>query len=109
MRNSGTGFSLLEIMITVILIAIVAVSAFAFLVYCGHFTAQTDAKMTAANFARETMEDLYMINYNSLPSNGSPALPTGSRLHDSYNGTRIYAVTDKADYKMIAVTVSWSQ
>ena len=134
MKNRRTGVSLIELMISVVLIAIVAVMALKFLIYCDAFAMKADAKIAAENFARETMEGLYQKQYADAAlttgsydagTTSSLALPAGtnfgSRLRNRYptsntNTMRIYTVgseqTDtltNTQYKVITVTVTWQQ
>ena len=115
--------SLIEVIVAAMLIAIAALSALSFLVYCSRLAMRTNLRITAANFARETMEGLYKKDYGSSYLKETKAegtvipkddpLPTGSefgsKLRDQYGGTRSYTVIDKGDYKIVTVKVNWNQ
>ncbi len=114
MNSAKSGFSLIEAVITFVLIAIISVVALSFFVYCTRMAIQNDARMVAANFARSTMEGLYKLDYNDARLNPqidtSQALPVGSVL-SRYPTTpsRTYTITDAGDYKLITVKVTWNQ
>jgi type II secretory pathway pseudopilin PulG len=118
MKNIKAGFYLVEAMLTITLIAIAAVTALSFAVYCEHLAIQTDERMVAANFVRETVEDLYKRAYNAA------GLSVTAGIYDPILGTsavgcaflsryptakRNYAITDMGAYKLITVTVTWDQ
>ena len=123
MRNTKAGFSLIEAVITVMLIAIVAVAALSIFAYCYRLALQADARIVAANFARETMEGLYKKDYgdtglNETVTHADP-LPAGTEFGGGFLGryptaTREYTIAENAateqssDYKLITVTMTWS-
>ena len=63
MKNRRAGISLIEIIIAIVLIAVVIITALQFLIYCDTFAMKADAKITAENFAKERMENLYQKEY----------------------------------------------
>lgn len=105
MRDYKRGLTLIEIILSIVLIAIVAITALGFLVYCGRFAVQAGTKITASNFARETMEDHYWDD----------TLVTES-VQDNLPGnrTRTYSVSDPVDgpngsqYRVTNVTIHWN-
>ena len=120
MKNTKAGFSLIEVVITALLIAIAAVTALSFIVYCDRLTLQADARITAANFARQTMERFYKRNYEDIRLNETggtlhplPASPTfGGGFRDRYpTAAREYTVTENTGYgyKLITTKVKWNQ
>ena len=120
MKNTKAGFSLIEVVITTLLIAIAAVTALSFIVYCDRLTLQADARVTAANFAREKMEDLYKKDYRdaSLNETGGTSYPLpvspafGGGFHDRYpTAAREYTVNENTGYgyKLITVKTKWDQ
>jgi type II secretory pathway pseudopilin PulG len=113
MKNTKAGFSLVEAILTIILIAIAAVVALPYLVYCSHFALQTDARMAAANLARGTVEGLYKRAYNDAglnPTTGTPDSLAGTVFLSRYpTAARNYTISDKGDYKLITATVTWDQ
>jgi len=115
MKNTKAGFSLVEAVITITLIAIAAVTALSFIVYCDRLALQADARIAAANFARETMENLYKRDYRDTILNVTIApisdpLPAGTALNRyPFTPSRRYTVTDMGDYKLITVKVTWNQ
>lgn len=113
---SRRGFTLVELIVAMMLISIIIVVGLQFLVYCQRFIIKSGTKLVAANFARETMEELYQDDYYSASLDvgaESKPLPTGvefaSNLADQYGGSRECTVTEDADYKVITVTVEWDE
>ena len=109
-----TGFSFVELMVGIIVVAAVSVTALEFLVHCQRLVLVPRLRLMAVNFARETMEGLYQQPYIELttPSAAELELPTGGEigvLRDRYGGTRNCTITDVDNYKVITVTVSWQR
>jgi len=120
MKNIKAGFSLIEAILAIILIVITAVGAFSYMVYCSRLTLQADTRIVAANFARETVEDLYKRNYsdprlNETTGDGlSDPLPSAPVFGGAFRSrhptaTRKYTIDDMGDYKLITVKVTWDQ
>ena len=106
----------MEMLVGIILIAIISVGAFEFFRHCRRFIVDTELRLSAANFSRETMEG---HSWNTeIAETGDwqddTGLPTGeefgSRLYDEYSGARQYKVETSADgdYNIIEVKVSWN-
>ena len=117
MRESkAKGFTLIDMIVGVVLIAIAAIGSLEFYYYCyKFFIARPKPTIEALNFAKESMEELYWIDSSSaaltLPLQ-APNLPlptTGNfkELGSRFNGSRSYSVVDKGSYKVLEVTVSW--
>ena len=114
MKNTKKeGFSLIETVIAITLIAIAAVASLSFFVYCDRLALQSDARITAANFCRGTVANFYEIDYSDASLNATTTdkddpLPAGSGFLSRYpTATRKYAITDRSDYKLITVKVKW--
>ncbi len=123
------GFTLIEVIVGIIIIAVTSLGAFEFFRYCRYFIVSAELRLSAANFARETMEGHSWDIEHSwwtdgkeegwqdefLPEEGTFA----SRLADEYSGERDYRFrrdnpgeppdpTKAADdYNIINVRVSW--
>lgn len=112
MKNRKSGMSLIEIMVGMILIAIIAITALGFSVYCNKFAMQTDLRLDATNFARETMESKYWLTglaLTPLVADNTTGSFAGSRLRTNYNGQRQYAVTNTdPNYNVLSVIVTWT-
>lgn len=129
MKIKNSGFSLVEVIISIMLIAVIIITSFQFLIHCESFAMKADAKIAATYFARETLEDLCQKPYtdeslaqgdHDATNTPSLALPTGaafgSRLCDRYGGTRTYTVGEEktddltgTNYRVIEVTVAWNE
>lgn len=119
MGKNVKGFTLVEAIVTIIIIAITSVVVLEFFVKFSTIIKQSELKFVAANFARETIEELYLKSYSDtalnpitdaddgLPVmggiNGSPA----GLLRDVYGGTRAYSIVQGTNYKVITATVRW--
>jgi len=119
MTHNRKGVTLVELMITIVVIAIAVVGSLEFFKFCQkNFIINSTLKLMASDFARETMEDLYYRDPDdldlitpkdvSLPSTGDFAT-----LADK-GGSRSYTVTQGTDaihgtkYKVITITVDWT-
>ena len=114
MKNNRKGFGLAEVIVTMLLVAIAAITALGFIVFCGRFVQQPELRLESANFGRETMEDLSMGSYASLVDGGPYSqLPMGGSgykgLQGTHGGNRTYSVKSNSDYKTITVSVTWTQ
>jgi type IV pilus assembly protein PilV len=112
-RRSVQGFTLLEIMITVVIVTvgIVAVVRSLSTGLRGDFA--VEGKTTALNFAQQKMETLFNAEYEDVTT--SPVDCTGSYLGwaqpDSTNFPDYYwcwTVTDNTNYKTVTVKVDWA-
>lgn len=115
-NSDKKGMSLIEVMLGMMLIAIIAILALGFSVYCNRFAMHTDLRLRAASFARETMESLYWTSPLNLPIVTNPtddlAAGTfkGNKFQTGYGATRRYTVTNTSDpnYEVISATVTWN-
>lgn len=108
------GFTFVEIIVAMIIIAIVAVSSLEFFYFCQKFfITPIKPKFMASNLARETMESLYWQLGSSLADTQEPeavALPDWDPGFNDYLGdwTMTYTVSTPAGnkgYKKIEVTI----
>ena len=113
MKSRAKGFTMLDMMIGVILIAIVAVGSLEFYRYCHKcFIANSKFTIEALGFAKESMERLCWLDSSDPAfSTPLPTLPsTGAfgELGSRSGSSRTYAVSaDKGGYKVLEVTVNW--
>ena len=98
-RTTNDGFTLVELLIGMVIIAVVSVMALSFLVYCEKLLLSPELRLIAANKAREKMEGLYWLDYGA--SGGSDS----GTLDGTYKWTRNWTVSQKTDYAVITVTV----
>jgi len=73
------GFTLIEAVVGAVLIAITAVLAFEFFVYCQRFSERTENSLVALNQAREAMERVY---WDADPASFGPVQVTPSDGYD---------------------------
>jgi len=111
MSKKTAGFTLIELILGVIIIAIAAVSSLEFYTYCHKFfILRSSLTSQALGFAKESMEGLYWSDpydaaLNTTPAPPLPAIPATGDF--AFKGSRSYSVTDKGSYKVLEVTVSW--
>ena len=116
MKSRNSGYSLVEIIMSVGLIAVIVLTSVQFLVYCNKFVMKSYAKVAAENLARETMETLYKRKYSTLvPGSNYTDQPVTLGVLMKYGGSRTYTINGpyldpvtKAYYKVITVTVTWN-
>lgn len=113
MKNTKS-FTIIGLIVGFIVIAITSLAAFEFFRYCRHFIVDSELRLAATNFARETIEELDwdagIENTTGWPTDKDlPDTGFGRRLQNEYDGERLYNVEDAAtgDYKIIKVKVSW--
>ena len=113
------GVTLIELISGIVIVAIISVASFEFFRHCQRFIVDSEIRLGAVNFARETMEfhswdveigyttDEDWENDTLLPTSG-----TFGRIRDVYGGTRQYRVKqdteETGDYKVIDVKVNWA-
>lgn len=118
------GVTIVELIFGIIIIAIISVAAFEFFRYCRRFIVESEIRLGAVNFARETMErHSWNIQHSwndgkTIAENWQPdSLPTGvafaSGIRDDYAGGREYSVQLNASgsantYNIIKVRVNWT-
>jgi len=97
------GFTLVEVVIAMIMIAIIAVTGFEFLRHVQYFIIVAGEELVALNLAREKTEELYwdsdLKEMSPVTDDVSDYLP---------GGRRTYSVGNSAggDYKIISVSVT---
>ena len=111
-------FSLVEIIVSIVLITITAICTLEFLRYATQAVKKNDMRAEATYFAIETMEKQYLNSQVVPQANVQDALPTAGgvgtsgELHNTYSGSRSYNVTagrNGAPYGVLKVTVAWNQ
>ena len=100
------GMTLIETLIAIVLIAIVAISGSAYFAFCKRSIINSQSRLMEVNFARDTMERLYM-QPSLAPGNNCPDSLNAGDFKDSYGGTRSYNVSaPSGGYQVITVTVN---
>jgi len=102
MKNAK-GFTLIETIVAMVLIAVIVVAGFEFFRYSQRFTIDAELQLKAVNFARRAMEELY---WSPVPGEVTPTALPGEILPD---GSMTHSVgPDSTDnYEIITTTVSW--
>jgi len=103
------GFTLIEAMVAMVLIAVVVVANFEFFRYSYRLINYAELRIKASNLARETMEELYW-NPDLADTNGDSMdynFEESDQFRVDHSGARIHSVNDTNDYKVITVTVKW--
>ena len=119
---SKKGVSMVELVITMLLLAIVATSTFGFYAYVNNFSIKSENYAAATEFLTQTLEMLLSKPYadpglsvtTDLPPHYDPL--SASNLRDQYNGVREYSVDEStwdsnfldSVYKAITVTIRWN-
>lgn len=110
MKNKK-GLSLVEIIIAMVVIATISVATFEYFWHCRRFILNTDLRLMAVGFARETIEELYWDDdLTETPGPVDDPLPAGVLGNPPHNGYRNYTVDNNStnDYQIITITVGWN-
>ena len=94
------GFTLVEVITAMIVIAIIALAAFEFFVYCQRFIVNADLRLMAVNSARARMENAYWDPNVSSEGAVPITLVPGHVWDRSLNVT-----AGQGDYEVITVTI----
>lgn len=121
MRFKKTGFTIVECIISLLLLAIIMVGGMAFYTYASQYTMGAVHKKTALEIANTKMEEIRNNGYASLPDpatlpvNGLWQGPTDisiAKLTGQEN-IYIYGIDENADsvidYKKVRIEVKWRQ
>ena len=115
--------TLVELVVTMVLLCIVAVSAFSAYAYVSAFSVKADNYAATTEFLCDTLERLSSSSYASLASDPTNLLPVDSNLRSRYGGIMSYTVSAEtrwdtgwtsspADqynyYKNITATITWN-
>ena len=125
------GFTLLEVMVSMVILSISVAGMLAALTMGPKNINVADHRIAALNFAQQTLEDLKGYVGETLwptgtPGKGyleagkhpgeddkpSPSLAVGGELGTTFGGARSYEVWDNVagtDLKKVTVTVSWTE
>jgi len=114
--KKSRGFTLVEIIVAMMIIAISAIATLEFYRFClKRFVGVSRLSLEATDFGRDNMEGLYFINSANL-NDGTVAEPLPNsipgvfpnELKDNYGGVRQYTITSKTAYKVIETKVDWA-
>ena len=95
------GFTLIEVMIATIVIAIISVASFEFFMQSARLLRSPLTRLECVNAAREKTEEVYW-ELNPMPEAAVPiTLPSGRAA------TQEVIVTDEGDYNVITVKITW--
>ena len=117
--RSQRGFSLVELLVTIVLAGIVFAAMVPFFANALKRTAGDDLRNTAANIAQDRIEQIRLLSYNSITQANLTAPPTPfgdgkfGPTYTVYGSSRtyniLYTVTDNATPSSKLVTVSVSR
>jgi prepilin-type N-terminal cleavage/methylation domain-containing protein len=102
--RAKTGFSLIEVVIALVIVSVVTVGGFEFLRYCRKFVLDSQIKLAALNIVKGEFERTAGCP-NALLEDSEEDI--SSRLPQGCTGTRRVSVTERDDYYIVAITVSW--
>ncbi len=114
--NKNEGFTLIDMIIGVVLIAIAVIGSLEFYRYCyKSFIVGPKPAIEALNFAKESMEELCWLDSSdsaftlplAAPNRPLPTTGNFKELGSRFSGSRSYSVTDKGSYKVLEITVTW--
>ncbi|MCX5666865.1 MAG: type II secretion system protein [Candidatus Omnitrophica bacterium] len=110
MSKKNAGFTLIDLILGIVIIAIAAVSSLEFYRYCHKFfILRSSITVRALGFAKESIEGLCWLDSSdaslNIPLPSLPALPATGDF--AFTGSRSYSVIDKGSYKVLEVKVSW--
>jgi len=104
------GFSLIELLVTVVVAAIIFAAMVPVFASALKKTSGDNLRVTSANIAQDRLEKFRALSYPSITPN-----PTGSAFATTYTPagsskayTVSYLVADHTSYKDVAVTVTWA-
>jgi prepilin-type N-terminal cleavage/methylation domain-containing protein len=103
-------FTLLELIITTVLLSVVVLGGFAYFRYAKRYIAEIELRLQAINLARETMEELYWKTSAELDRGNYPdPLPAGIFPAYTANTSRQWTTVNSPDgrYRIITSTVRW--
>jgi prepilin-type N-terminal cleavage/methylation domain-containing protein len=103
--GSQAGFSLLEVIVSAVVVGLVAVSAFYFINSQNRMGAKGGDMVKGVNFGKQTMDSLKVLNYDALAS-GSDTV--AERYVRSWAVSQIYdGLGNPIGQKAIEVAVRW--
>lgn len=100
-KANTTGFTLVEVIVSLIIILLTATGVFSSFISSQRYVIRTSHRVTAADFAREKLEELRMLNkaqINALtglgwqPDDTGETLPGDFGQPSKWNGRRLYQV-----------------
>ena len=111
MSKKHAGFTLIDLILGIVIIAIAAVSSLEFYSYCHKFfILRSSITVRALGFAKESMEGLYWLDSSDAALNICNETPLAMPATGDFafkGGSRSYSVIDKGSYKVLEVTVRW--
>lgn len=119
MHNKKTGFTIIELLISLLLLTIVFIAGMAFYFYSNQFMLTSFHRRVATELANSIMEQIKQDGYDSLP-NPAPTSglwqgPIPINIEDLTGNQNIY-VTDidddgdnATDYKQVNVEIDWQE
>ena len=117
MKRSG-GFTLVEVIVGMAVIAISAVASLEFFKYCyGSFIVPDKLRLEAVNYARSSLEARYMEEYDSPALNNTTGFVVDSTPDwklDGHSAQKSHSVTTKnpgtgQEYKVVSTKVEWTR
>ena len=117
-KNSKTGFTLAEVLISILLLAIVMSGGLQFYFSSAKITGLLTHKKFATELANSLLEDLKKDGYSNLPAVGPGTATALTSAEDPLNilkdlsGTKTITVTNigsPVQYKQVDVIVAWTE
>ena len=104
-NNKSRGFSLIEVIVAMMIIAIMALSAFQFYVFCmNRLIMNARLNLIATDFGRVPMEERYFLSPGSLTNSFNTFdLEAGQSCNRSCN------ITSNTNYLIVETAVTWTR
>jgi len=105
------GFTLIEVMLSILILAIVMIGGAAFFLYGSSQIRMSKHSRLALELAGEKIEELRAVGFSGLADETENGLPLGN--FTAVRQTKVVGIDEDkdgiVDYKKVTVTVSWNE
>jgi Tfp pilus assembly protein PilV len=109
--NKLKGLTLIEIIVSLLLIAILVVGLFAMFTWSARRNITSQHQVQAQDFSRDTLEELLVKDFSAteLGLGSHTAVLPACELKDNFGASRSYVVETITEGKKISVTTRWTE